>query len=183
MQNILFMKVGEHASEPLDKILQRKMREYEQTGMIFWGYGGSACNPLTQVQEFARQTAQIKEELIFLMNPVKSMHKLENAPPATHYSINGKDWLRVPEGINVTGSKWALILDEIQPCELDINLSEFKVGIGPSTGKSASEYLRARTDKGCLIRSTPKFASKAEIRRVQFKARIIDPYAVKMKYE
>ena len=40
----IFMKVGNHASENFDAILERKNRERERAGCIFWGYSG-ACLP------------------------------------------------------------------------------------------------------------------------------------------
>ncbi|NDV63358.1 hypothetical protein G0Q06_12910 [Puniceicoccales bacterium CK1056] len=184
MNNILFMKVGEHASEPLDKIIERKQREYQTAGMTFWGYGGSACHPIRQVQAFAKRMEEIQEELYLFMNPVNSRHVRKNAPPATHYSVNGFDWLPVPDGIRVTGSKWALVLDEIEPCDLDIDLSSYSVGIGPSTGKVASAYMKGQTDKGCLtLAGSTQTEFPPIIRNVGFRAKLLEPYAVSMRYE
>ncbi len=42
-EKFLFMKVGNHAGEQWEQILTRKRKEYEATGMCFWGYGGNAC--------------------------------------------------------------------------------------------------------------------------------------------
>jgi hypothetical protein len=54
----IFMKIGSHAGETLEQILERKQREIERTGRSFWGYGGASCHPLTQLQPFARTLVQ-----------------------------------------------------------------------------------------------------------------------------
>ena len=55
---IVYMKVGTHANEPLDQILDRKLKEIDEAGVAFWGYGGSTCHPVTTVQPFARTFAE-----------------------------------------------------------------------------------------------------------------------------
>ena len=47
---IVFMKVGRHAGETFEEILERKQREYERAGRIFWGYGGGTMHPTQKVQ-------------------------------------------------------------------------------------------------------------------------------------
>ena len=54
---ILFMKVGTHANEGLDDIINRKSREIEETGFAMWGYGGNTCHPSSMVQPFAQTFA------------------------------------------------------------------------------------------------------------------------------
>ena len=59
-KSVVFMKVGNHAGETFEQILERKNSEFAKAGKIFWGYGGTACHPIQQVQPFARLT--VKEE-------------------------------------------------------------------------------------------------------------------------
>src|SRR5258706_290594 len=61
----IFMKIGSHAGENLEEILERKQREIEVAGRTFWGYGGPPCHPLKQVQPFARSL--VKQPTIFLL--------------------------------------------------------------------------------------------------------------------
>ena len=49
---ILFMKVGVHARESLEDIIERKDKEIRDAGYALWGYGGSTCHPSTMVQPF-----------------------------------------------------------------------------------------------------------------------------------
>jgi hypothetical protein len=68
------------------------------------------------------------------MNFVKS-NADQDTMRAREYSIDGIDWQIIPDGINVTGSKYALVLDEITETDLEIDMDQFKVGYGPSRDK------------------------------------------------
>jgi hypothetical protein len=172
------MKVGNHAGEGFDAILERKRKEREVAGLTFWGYGGSVCHPLNQVQPFARHYVKKQGKIYLFMEPMDS-HANPALDPAKIYSANSRDWLPIPTGVNVTGSKFALVLGDIVPVYIELALNEFTVGCGPSKGKAAADYLRARIDKGCLVRaSAPVADGKVVKKRVQFAAELVEPYAV-----
>jgi len=173
---LIFMKVGVHASEPFDAIVKRKLAEYEIAGMSFWGYGGSTCHPISQVQPFAKQLNQSGRRLRILMNEIESKHY--TAERANEYSIDGVNWKEVPEGINVIGSRYALVLGELTPGELNLDLSETRVGIGSSRGKFGSDYIKGRVDKACLTYDPIERNPTQQIRQIQFQAEVKEPYAV-----
>lgn len=183
-ERFLFMKVGNHAGESWDQILTRKRREYEDTGMIFWGYGGNACHPISQVQPFARLSIQEQGGILLVMEPINS-NADPDIVPATEYSKDGVLWEPVPKGITVTGSRYAFVLDEIKPGELEIALNRYEVGIGPSCGKAAESYIQGRTDKACLVQSKTereaKVPSEKLIRKVGFTAELKEPFAVLLR--
>jgi hypothetical protein len=178
------MKVGNHANESWDRILARKRREYERTGRIFWGYGGAACHPISQVQPFAKLTIKEQGDIVLVMQPIDS-NADQDEVTAKEYSIDGRNWIPIPPEHNVIGSKYALILDEIQEGDLDLNLNEYEVGIGPSTGRAAEKYFQGRTDKGCLVRSAVVRAMDSDAqklqRKVQFMAKLKEPYGVLLR--
>jgi hypothetical protein len=176
------MKVGNHAGETFEQILERKNGEYRKTGRIFWGYGGTACHPLTQVQPFVRTAVEQHGTVYLLMQPIDSKAD-PDLLPATEYSDDGVVWKPIPKGIEVTGSRYALILDEIVPGALDLSADDFIVGVGPSRGKRAPDYLQGRIDKACLTYSGPPeiARSKAVKTAVQFRAKLLEPYAVMLK--
>jgi hypothetical protein len=178
----VFMKVGSHAGETFEQILERKNREYKKTGKIFWGYGGTACHPISQVQPFAKSVIQKQGSIYLLMQPIHSTAD-PDLIPATEYSADGVIWKPIPKGIEVTGSRYALVLDEIVPGELDISPDEFVVGVGPSRGKLASEYLQGRVDKACLCREKTKSKSTSDDDRkeIKFAAKLQEPFAVLLK--
>src|SRR5947209_16790284 len=127
----LFMKVRDHAAESWEQILERKRREYEEAGQIFWGYGGNAWHPINQVQPFAKLVLKELDDVVLVMEYIRS-NADPDIVPATEYSKDGVVWEPIPKGIKVTGSRYALVLDEIQPGDLDINLSNYpKTGCKP----------------------------------------------------
>jgi hypothetical protein len=178
----LYMKVGNHAGERFEAILERKSKEREQAGRTFWGYGGTACHPLMQVQPFARLYVKTQGRIYLLMEPVDSRAD-PDIEPAKEFSADGAAWHPIPKGIQVTGSRYAVVLDDIQPIDIEVALDQFTVGVGPSRGKSAMEYLQGRIDKGCLVRSPePVEAKDPPLRKqLKFAAKMIEPYAVLLR--
>lgn len=177
---VLFMKVGLHAQETIEEIIARKQHEYQQAGSIFWGYGGSTCFPTTMVQPFAKELEGKGQELLIIMQKMNSKHA---APPevAKDYSDDGVNWQPIPQGIEVRGSRFALVLDELRLEEFDVDLRDLEVGVGRSRGKRADRYLVNQADKGCFL-YTPSDALVAPeekvIKSISLVARVKSPFAV-----
>jgi hypothetical protein len=177
---LIFMKVGVHASEPFDKILERKKREYDKTGMMFWGYGGGTCHPINQVRPFALEKSAEGKGIFILMNEIDSKHIAVQR--ATEYSIDGIEWQEIPKDIDVLGSRYALVLDELVPGDLDLNLSQTRVAIGNSRGKIGGQYIQGRIDKACLeLDLTIEPSTDSVIRKVSYVAKLKDPFAVVLR--
>jgi hypothetical protein len=175
---LVFMKVGNHAGETFDQILERKQREIDDTGKSFWGYGGNSCHPLTQVQPFVKSKLKMSKSgsVYLLMQYIDS-----TAPvtlPAKEFSADGLKWEPIPEGIRVTGSRYALVLGEITPGELVWPMDEYTVGVGPSKGTVAPKYLQGRVDKGCFERTAGNEGPHSDTAKISYTARLDDPYAV-----
>lgn len=178
---VVFMKVGQHAGEDFDRILERKREELRQAGRIFWGYGGGTMHPIQKVQPFARLAVEHGHKLVLVMQSIDSRHPDSNLI-ATEYSQDGLLWQPIPEGVIVKGSKYALVLDEITPGDLQFDLSRYRVGIGPAAGKVAASYVQGRVDKACLER-TVEAASPVEpvVVNVGHTAPMKEPYAVLLR--
>ncbi len=180
---MLLMKVGSHAGESFEEILKRKNKEYEKTGQIFWGYGGNACHPLKQVQPFVSTHVDKGENVYLVMQEIDSRAN-PTILPATHFSADGKTWEPIPKGINVTGSRYALVLDEIRPVDLEIPSEQYEVGIGPSVGRSAKEYMQGHVDKACLVRrDSTNTTADGNLVRSRFAAKLLRPYAVLVNHQ
>ncbi len=180
----VFMRVGNHAGEDFESILERKHREYEEAGMIFWGYGGTTLHPIRHVQPFAKMWVAEGESIGIVMQTIDSKAD-PDVLPANEYSADGVNWEPIPQGIEVTGSRFAIVLDETTPGQLDLNLADFEVGIGPSRGRNASKYLRGRVDKGCFVSTGSKDRDpdiQQKIVPIGFQARLLDPYAVMLRH-
>lgn len=177
----VFMKVGRHAGEDLDEILARKRLEMERAGMIFWGYGGGTMHPIDKVQPFVRSRIEHNGQIKLLMQSILSRHP-DTAAVATEYSADGVHWEPIPPGVEVRGSKYALVLGEIQSGEdLEVDFGAYQVGAGPSSGRAAAEYIKGRVDKG-LLDPAPG-APPAGARRVpiHFAAQMQAPFAVLLR--
>jgi hypothetical protein len=175
---LFFMKVGLHAGEIFDQILERKRREYQNAGMIFWGYGGGTCHPTRIVQPFAKMKIEEGENIFIVMEEIESHH-----PPtkivAKEFSEDGIHWKPIPSGIEVRGSRYAVVLDELQDGDLDLDLAEYKVAVGPSMGKFAGEYIGGRVDKACITKIGQRPLSlEPQIKKIHHIAKITAPYAV-----
>ncbi|MBP0624013.1 hypothetical protein [Cupriavidus consociatus] len=177
---LIFMKVGLHAQESIEDIIKRKQREYEEAGSIFWGYGGSTCHPVTMVQPFAKAIQAQGQDVLIVMQKMNSKHA---APPevAKEYSDDGVDWKPIPKGIEVRGSRFALVLDELRLDEFEVDLGELAVGVGPSRGKRGDKYLINQADKGCFVyseREIPVAPEERVIKSIGLVARVKSPFAV-----
>ena len=177
----VFMKVGSHSGEALKDIIDRKEKEIDAVGKSFWGYGGATCHPVTQIQPFARRAVMEQGAVALVMEPIDT-YVAPDVAPATEFSCDGKHWHRIPDGILVTGSKYALVLEEISPADLEFTLSDYEVAVGQSSGKPASQYIKGRIDKGCLsccARTVPAQGEKPI--HVSFTAKLKDPFAVLLR--
>ena len=174
---LLFMKVGRHSGETFEQILERKRQEYRSSGMIFWGYGGGTCHPTRSVQPFARMTIEEGKDINIVMEEIDSHHPARSII-AKEFSEDGIVWKPIPDGIEVRGSRYAVVLDELHDGDLDLDLSEYKVAVGPSTGKIAGKYITGRVDKACIIKAEKRLSDEPQITRIQHFAGIKAPFAV-----
>jgi hypothetical protein len=156
----ILMKVGFHAGEEWNEIIARKQGEISSTGVTFWGYGGSACHPLRQVQPFAHQC----EGDVLVTMLWTGSRPLSPSRTADEISVDGEHWQPLPPAVRITGSKWALVL------------GAYEIGVGPSGGKPASAYLRGQSDKACVRRSAVR--TKPDPRAVVARGQLAEPWAV-----
>ena len=182
---ILFMKVGTHAQEELSDIIARKTQEIKDAGFGMWGYGGNTCHPTSMVQPFAEQFATNGRTIQLCMQPMDSRHF---APPAcaAEFSPDGQNWTGVPDGINVRGSRWALLIDSLEEQKFALPLNQTRVPVGPSRGKLGSRYIRGQADKACLeFLPEAERSNEEEVREVEIGlvAKLRAPYAVFLRGE
>ena len=178
----LYMKVGTHAQETLQDIIERKRREIEEAGYALWGYGGNTCHPISMVQPFARDYVRRSGRIYLCMQPMVSMHFAEPIR-ASRFSIDGVDWQEIPAAINCRGSRYALPIKDLRQEDFEINLPRTRVAIGNSTGRSGDAYIAGRVDKACLEAQEGVDADGDDDKRIHIGlvAQIIDPYAVFVK--
>jgi hypothetical protein len=173
LSRVLVMKVGVHLSEPWEAIVERKLLEEETAGVIYWGYGGSVCHPLTQVQPFAEHGSPVT----ILMIRTKSDF-VGRSVPAVAASRDGRSWGPIPEGVTTSG-RYALILRSLRTTTEHLDLGAYEVAIGPKEGTPLTHYLRGRVDKACArVASVPLGSDR---RSVVLRADLVAPYAMVLK--
>jgi hypothetical protein len=182
-QGILFMKVGVHARETLEDIIERKTKEIKDAGFALWGYGGNTCHPATMVQPFVEDREARGEKVILCMNEMVSNH-FADPVRAKFYSTNGADWREVPRAINVLGSRYALAIKDLRREKMVLPLAKSAVAIGNSKGMSGLKYISGRVDKACLelgegVDIPP--APDEKFVQIDLVAELCEPYAVFMK--
>lgn len=175
---IIFMKVGTHAGEDLEDIIKRKKSELRDAGQIFWGYGGPTCHPLYHVQPFVKERMASGHAIYLVMEPMKSRHFAE-PKLAVEYSDDGVRWKGIPDGVNVLGSRYALVLKSLELEDTELDLGALRVGVGTSTGKPATEYVKGHVDKGCFVVEPSRMEpDKEATRTIGLVAKLKEPYAV-----
>ncbi|SKA31721.1 hypothetical protein [Consotaella salsifontis] len=182
---VLFMKIGTHAQEELADIIARKKEEISKTGYGMWGYGGNTCHPASMVQPFARKFAQIGQPIHLCMETMNSSH-IAAPMCAAEYSVDGVQWEEIPHTIEVRGSKYALVIDQLREEQLKLPLDQTRVPVGPSTGRLGSRYVKGRVDKACLsVLDAPELTNEGDPREIDIDlvATLREPYAVFLRGE
>ncbi len=177
---ILFMKVGVHAQETLEAIIARKNKEIEEAGYAMWGYGGNTCHPSTMVQPFAAEHEAANNPIFLCMEEIHSDHWAEPVI-AAEYSVDGLSWVNVPDPIAVKGSRFALIIKNLERRTFRLPLNQTKVAVGPKKSRIGSRYVRGRVDKACLeVIDTPELSNDDQTRELEINlvAELSSPYAV-----
>lgn len=170
--HVLFMKVGVHAGETLEDILERKRREIQDVGFAMWGYGGSSCHP-PRVREFAER---VDGPINLVMQEISSNHDAAQIR-AREYSVDREDWHEIPPAVNVLGSKYALFISDLKDVDSLLDLSATRVGVGALKGGVGSDYIRGHVDKACLDVVDAPGDENAGI-KISLAAPLVEPYAV-----
>jgi hypothetical protein len=163
----------------LSDIIARKTKEIDDAGFGMWGYGGNTCHPASMVQPFAQAFAEKGEPIHLVMEEMNSRHFAEPLC-AAEYSVDGRSWEKIPDPINVRGSRFALMIRNLRPAALELPLTQTQVAIGPNTGKLGTRYLQGQVDKACLeIMPQPELSNElVPPRPIGLVADLVEPYAV-----
>ena len=184
-EGVLFMKIGAHAREALADIIARKLEEIRRTGFGMWGYGGNTCHPTSMVQPFAHSFAQRGQTIHLWMQEMKSNHFAEPSA-AAEYSTDGIIWQKIPDTIEVRGSRYALIIDSLSEERFSLPLDQTQVSVGRSKGRLGSKYVQGRVDKACLeLVDAPQLPNQGNpvTAQINLVAKLRDPYAVFLRGE
>jgi hypothetical protein len=174
------MKIGVHAQESLESIIDRKLKEIDDEGMAFWGYGGNTCHPTSMVRPFAAEQARQGHPIYLCMEKMES-HHLAEPKRADEFSIDGLIWKPVPQGIHVLGSRYALAIKNLRQEDFALPLARSHVAVGPSQGRKGNEYVLGRVDKACLSLdegADVPLPPEERVVQIGLVAELCEPYAV-----
>jgi hypothetical protein len=178
-RQVLYMKVGVHAQEPLEDIIARKQREIDDAGFSMWGYGGNTCHPITMVRPFAQASERAGRRIILCMQKMKSNHYAQQVR-ANQFSTDGIDWNDIDPAINVLGSRYALCIRDLRNVVATIDLGDTAVALGRSAGRAGSAYIQGHVDKACLDVVGDQ-RGESRVVQIDLLADVIDPYAVLLR--
>ena len=172
-----------HGEECLEGIIERKNREWEEEGKIFWGYGKrGSLHPTKQVQPFIEHRTKKPDDIEVLMSFTK--HNPENIgylgteKCKEQFSKDEEEWKDVPPGI-CTELERALVLKKIRRCHFHLDLRKFEVGIGDSCGKkSAAEHLKGPSSRGCFVKAESRYPGRPVEACITYRAYLKSPHAV-----
>lgn len=177
-KNIIIMKYGVHAQEDVQNIIIRKKREYDETGKVFWGYNGVLCNPGTQILPFLEENQKKSEETYLLLVRTFSDYNGEGYI-GEKFSYDKKVWKEIPKGINVIGSKYAIVCDDLIECNYKICLNNYRIAVGKSFQKPLQEYFRGRVDKACAFYNANADLTNQTIVNVSFYSKVYGAVYIK----
>jgi hypothetical protein len=135
------------------------------------------------VQPFAKEYEQRDGVIYLVMQPMTS-HHFALPKRAVESSTDGTSWDRIPDAINVRGSRFALAIDDLREESFDLRLAQTKVAIGNAEGLPGDAYISGRVDKACLEAvGNPIGGSAGEhgVVEVGLVARLVPPYAVLLR--
>ncbi len=173
---VLFMKVGCHAREGIDEIYRRKALEEAENGVFYWGYGGTLCHPSQQVHRLARLALANNELPLVAMIPTESKFVGSNSI-ASELSVDRHSWLEIPPEVAIYGSRYALVCTDLRRVDIEIDLSQYMIAVGPSRGTLLSRYMCYRVDKACALKTDDE-SRREKMASVGYTARLVSPFAV-----
>lgn len=177
--SLVIMKVGFHGQEDLSQIVCRKAAELHTHGVCFWGYGGTVCHPtkaiLPYISSLPASNRGIHAYFVVTPSPFVSTQG-----DASEYSVDGINWKPIQSSVRVSASRYALVLDAIEECDIEVNLRDYRVAIGPSMGRTLDLYLVGRVDKAIAVYN-PSGSTDRITLRARFRARLASPYAILLR--
>ena len=172
---IIVLRLGVRPAQRWREVIEAKMTEEKAFSIAQWCYGGHLCDPLLEVQPFAR-ASRGPVSVLFIGT------EGDWDPPtalATLRSADGKTWLPIPDGVLAAGRN-ALVLRDFRSSDEWFDLPSFEVGAGPNTGVPLTKYFRGRVDKACARRTAEP---KEPVHLVQLVARaqLAPPFAALLR--
>jgi len=69
-------------------------------------------------------------------------------------------------------------MTNLRACDLDLDLAQYAVAVGPSQGRLLRTFLRGRVDKVCAVRMSAAGTDATTLVKAVLIADLVEPYAV-----
>ncbi len=173
---IIFMKYGFHVRD-VPAILATKRKNLAECGRLFWGYNGTHCNPITQVQPFAREAVARHGRVPMLLSYTPSKPRATGWQ-AKEFSEDQVHWQPLPAGIHVEGSEVAIVCDSLEEVSETLMLHEYEVAVGRSQGTLLSDFIRYQVSKACALRTSRPAPAEQVPTPIGLRFNVVEPFAV-----
>ena len=179
-ESCVFSVVGAHAGEELAAIFNRKAHDVATIGRTFWLFRSHKCNPIDVQCVCSTQRTRV---LFLAPTSVGGARPTVEREAATEYSVDGRLWGLLPEGLSpVTGklgvSSCALVIGSLDlRCSETVDLWGYGEAVSP---RSPVRFMLGASTICAVGSDTSSLDSRAKsrFRSVLASATLVAPYCV-----
>jgi len=147
---VVISVVGPHASESEEEIFKRKRKEIKDTGKSFWLYRSYKAKP-DVVRDLSKEALEKSNTplCIFIQaSSKKGAQPTKQADRMREFSVDRKNWKKIPSGILVTGSSknsFIMVFNKLDLIERKEFLNLWNYSLFGASGKAVKMTLGAST--------------------------------------
>lgn len=180
---VVISVMGPHAGESEEEIFKRKKREIGDTGNSFWLHKSYNAKP-DVVQDLSKEALKKSNNplCIFIQaSSKKGAQPTKEAERMSEFSVDKKNWKRIPSGILVTGSSknsFIMIFNKLDIIKRKEFLNLWNYSLFGASGKAVKMALGASTV--CCFKESSKDAQnkmKSNLRKVVAVGELTHPFA------
>lgn len=160
LRNVIFLKAGRHADEDIDAILERKRKE----PIVFWGHSGNVRSALLRKKIGVLhhqdcvdgEGASCEVWVLIHCNPDYKDPSMGREGEAFWYVDADGMCQLIPNGVHVTGSSKAILIDDLQEVLIpDFRYSDydFLKGDGTERERADKSIAKSSISLGVLTRT------------------------------
>lgn len=175
--------MGPHAGESEEEIFERKRREIEDTGKSFWLHKSYNAKP-DVVQDISKEALKKSNTplCIFIQaSSKKGAQPTKQADRMREFSVDKKNWKKIPSGILVTGSSknsFIMVFNKLDLIERKEFLNLWNYSLFGTPGKAVKMALGASTV--CSLKESSEDDQnkmKSNLRKVVAVGELTHPFA------
>lgn len=175
---IVFMIVGPHSGFSLGAIFEMKKQEEARLGYFYWGYAGTLCYPPRVCEFVAEAMSRVGRVPKVVMVETKSQYKSTSVGRIRRWSVDRKQYQRIPERVTLIGCTIAVTCSNLTLCDEPLDLNRYVVMNGNGATSRLGHYVRYQINKACAIVEECEPALPPREVRVVATADLVDPYCI-----